>query len=110
MDEYLELVFVHDVNMSTTISLHYHINIIQLYYNSSIITTAEKLVIRASGFSMFLIRACGISIILNGSVVFLILIVFIVWLLFSGLLATIILRFTHKEEMIPFMALLHFHL
>ena len=76
MDEYLELMFVHDVNMSTTISLHYHNNIIQPYYNSSIITTAEKFVIRACGFSMFLIRACGISIVLNGSVVFLILIVF----------------------------------
>ena len=76
MDECLELVFVHDVNMNTAVSLHYHINIIQPYNNSSIITTAEKFVIRACGFSMFLIRACGISIILNGSVVFLSLIVF----------------------------------
>ena len=37
IDEFLELVFVHDVNITTTISLHYHINIIQPHCNSAII-------------------------------------------------------------------------
>ena len=35
IDECLELVFVHDVNITTTISLHYHINIIQPHCNSA---------------------------------------------------------------------------
>ena len=37
IDECLELVFVHDVNISITISLHYHISIIQPHCNSAII-------------------------------------------------------------------------
>ena len=103
MDECLELLFVHDVNISTTISLHYHIIIIiQPCCNSLIVTTIlthlsyflglwQVLFMQACEFSMI---GCLLNPFFFPSA----------WLLFSGLVAMILPSFAHRREMVPFVA------